>query len=577
MTRFLHSFVIQSLAAFGACLVLTALACADPSQDLLVGNGSPGPYPLSWKHIAAGTEIVQVNQQTQMRGLDYTLDADAGTVLFTRPLSAQSAASVHYEYDPARAVRVSLVTKVPLSFNLAEGSNSRVSFDALYQAGNGGGGAAVNAAPGKITLGLGTRLQGGASQLSTRLMFAPALGGQEGAQSGSSLSHMGISLSGSTQAARALQVSFGYTQAGAKMTTASDNGLAAGRQTLTLGTTLAPSSKMQASVNWAQSASTVAGGTAASTQTSAALSIAPTANLSLQTHWTEATGGSAPNTQTADVRLHAAPTTTSSVDAVFASKNNAGAGGDTQALNLAAALSPNKTLAVHADVGQTRDGNGAVNQQQVGLALTPTAAIQLQTSLALHQTPTAQTSTATVGGQVQPMSFFQFAATYKDRTASAGDTLPADALDTSLVRLTLLPLRGVSLTGSYAQNPDNNGSAPQRLAQRGLGLETTFGALSVSGGYDWQRQTDTQIVGTMLHVGVGLHLSQDTQLDGSYRQTLSGTGDSSTGANIFGFGLTRTLGDRFHLSLDGTMQKPVTPAVPANPDYTAHASLGMKF
>ncbi len=577
MTHPAYNSILKTLAAAGACLALASAACAEPSQDLLVGNGTSGPYPLSWKQIIGGTEIVQVNQQTQMRGIDYTLDADAGTVTFTHSLSAQSAASVHYDYDPARAVRVSLVTKVPLSFNLAEGSNSRVSFDALYQAGSGGLGATASGTPGRITLGLGTSLQGGASQLSTRLMFAPSLGGEEGAQSGSSLSHMGVSLSGSTQAARAVQVSFGYTQAGAKMTTASDNGLAAGRQTLTLGTTLAPSSKMQASLNWAQSAPTIAGGGVASTQTSAALSVAPTASLSLQTHWTDATGGSAPETQTADVRLHAAPTTTSAVDATFASKTTAGQGGDTQALNLAAALTPSKTLAVHADVGQTRDAAGPVNQQQVGLALTPAATLQLQTSLALHQTPTAQTSTATVGGQVQPVSFLQFAAAYKDRAASAGDTVPTDTLDTSLLRLTLLPLRGVSLTGSYAQNPDSDGSAPQPLSQRGLGLETTFGVLSVSGGYDWQRQTNTQLVGTTLHVGVGLHLSQATQLDGSYRQTLSGTGDSPTGANIFGFGLTHTLGDRFHLSLDGTMQKPVTPAAPANSDYTANASLGMKF
>lgn len=510
-----------------------------------------------------------------MRGIDYTLDADAGTVTFTHPLSAQSAASVHYDYDPAHAMRVSLVTKVPLSFNLAEGSNSRVSFNALYQAANGGAGA--TAAPGSLTLGLGTSLQGSASQLSTRLMFAPSLGGQASAQSGSSLSHMGVSLSGNTQAMRAMQVTFGYTQAGAKMTTAGDNGLAAGRQTLTLGTTLTPSQQIKASVNWAQSAPTTATGGAAATQTSAALSLAPTASLSLQTHWTDATGGSAPETQTADVRLHAAPTTTSTVDASFASKNSAGPGGDTQTLNLAAALSPNKTLAVHAAVGQTRDATGPINQQQMGLALTPNAAVQIQTSLALHQTQAAQTATATIDGQMQPVSFLQFAAMYKDRTASAGDTLTADTLDTSLVSMTLLPLRGVRLSGTYAQNPDNGGSIAQAMAQRGLGLETTFGVLSVSGGYDWQRQSSTQLVGTNIHVGIGLHLSQATQLDGSYRQTLSGTGDSPTGSNLYGFGLTHTLGDRFHLSLDGTMQKPITPVATANPDYTANASLGMKF
>lgn len=569
--------VIKNLAAAGACLALAASACAEPSQDLLVGNGTPGPYPLSWKNIAPGTEVILVNQQTQMRGMDYALDAAAGTVTFTRPLTPQSAASVHYEYDPAHAVRGSIVNKVPLSFDLAEGSNSRVSFDALYQAGTGGTGATVGSAPGSITLGLGTSLQNSTAQLSTRLLFAPTLGGNNGAQSGSSLSRMGVSLSGSTQAGRAAQLSFGYTQAGARMTTAGDNGLAAGRQTLTLGTTLAPARTVQASAQWTQSAPTAAGSGAASTQTVAALSVTPTANLSLQTRWTDTTGGNAPESQIANVSLHAAPTATSSVDASFASKNSAGQGADTQAMNLAAALAPSKTVVLNADIGQTRDVSGQVNQQKVSFALTPGTAVQIQTSLALHQTPTAQTSIATVGGQVQPASFLQFSAAYKDRTASSGAALPTDTLDTSLVRLTLLPLRGVRMTGSYAQNPDSDGSAPQRLAQREVGLETTFGALSVSGDYDWQRQTDTQIVGTTLRVGVGLHLSQATQLDGSYRQTLLGGVGSPTGTSFYGFGLTHALGDRFHLSLAGTMQKPVTNAATASPDYRANASLGMKF
>ncbi len=572
-----HHCIIKSLAASVVWFALAASTCANPSQDLVVGNGTPGPYPLSWKNIDGGTEVILVNQQTQMRGIDYTLDAVAGTVTFTRSLTLQSTVSVHYEYDPARAVRGSLVNKVPLSFNLADRGGSHVSFDAVYQAASAGAGATATAAPGTLTLGLGTSLQGNTAQLSTHLLFAPALGGDTHAQNGGSLSQMGVSLSGNAQAARAVQVSFGYAQAGAKMTTAGDNGLAAGRQTMTLGTDFTPSKRVQAIVNWVQAAPVAAGSGAASTQTSAAVTVAPAANLSLQTHWTHTSGGSAPASQTADISLHAAPTASSTFAASFASKNSAAPSADTQALNLAATLAPSKTIAVNAALTQMRDVSGATNNQQVGLTLTPASTVQLQTSLALHQTQIAQTSLATVGGQVQPLSFLQCAASYKGRTASAGDAILADSLDTSLVSLTLLPMRGVRLSGSYAQNPDSGSITPQALAQRGLGLETTFGIVSVSGGYDWQRQSATQVVGTTMHFGVGLHLSQATQLDGSYKQTLIGASDALTGNSIYGFGLTHTLGDRFHLSLDGTMQKPVAPTIPANPDYTANASLGMKF
>lgn len=575
MTHPANNPLLRSLAAAGAYLALASLAHAEPGQDLLVGNGSPGPYALSWKNIEGGTETVQVGQQTQMRGIDYALDAIAGTVTFAHPLTAHFAASVHYDYDPARAVHRGFMGTVPVSFNLAERGGSRVSLDALYQGANGGAGAA---APGSLTLGLGTSIQGGGAQFATRLLFAPTLGGSAGADGGSSVSRMGLTLSGGTEAGRPIVVSFGYAQAGARLSTAGENGLTAGRQTLTLGTSLAPAKTVQASAQWIQSSPTAAGGSAAATQMAAAVLVTPAANISLQTHWTDSTGGNAPETQTADVRLHAAPTPSSTVEASFASRSSVGQSNDTQALNLAAALTASKAVAVQATVGQTRDHAGLVNQQRVALALTPGTALQIQTSLALHQTATVQTTVATFGGQVQPVSFLQFAAAYKGRTASPGDTALADTADTSLLRLTLLPLRGVRMTGSYAQNPDNDGSsAAQRLSQRGLGLETTFGALSMSGGYDWQRQADMQTVGTSLHVGVGLHLSAATQLDGTYQQTLSGVGEALAGSSLYGFGLTHSLGDRFHLSLEGTMQTPITTTATVTPDYTAHASLGMKF
>ena len=84
-------------------------------------------------------------------------------------------------------------------------------------------------------------------------------------------------------------------------------------------------------------------------------------------------------------------------------------------------------------------------------------------------------------------------------------------------------------------------------------------------------------MGTSLHVGLGLRFSADTQLTGDYKQDLTGVGDTPAGTSAYTVGLTRNLGERFNLSLNGTMQQAVGPGSAAPANVTASANLGMKF
>ena len=149
--------------------------------------------------------------------------------------------------------------------------------------------------------------------------------------------------------------------------------------------------------------------------------------------------------------------------------------------------------------------------------------------------------------------------------------------DSSSAQVTLAPRASLHLVGSYARNPDDAGGSPQRLERHGLGLGADLGALSLTGGYDWSHQYAATDTGTSVHVGLGLRFSASTQITGDYKQDLTGVGVSPAGAGAYTVGLTRTLGDTFHLSVSAAMQQAIGPGDAAPPNVTAAADLGMKF
>ena len=246
-------------------------------------------------------------------------------------------------------------------------------------------------------------------------------------------------------------------------------------------------------------------------------------------------------------------------------------------MNLAGTLAATRTVSLAAGAGQSRQGTATVSQQSLSATFNPRPAFQFTTGLSLSQSDQWATTTASVGGTLRPASFLQISAAYKDRVAPAADPNALDGLDTSTAQVALTPLRTVKLTGTYAQNPDDG--ALQRLARRGLGLETTLGVLSLTGGYDWSRQYDTPTVGTSLRVGVGLRLSAATQFTAGYQQDLTGVGVDPAGTTAYTVGFTHNLGDRFNVSLKGTMKQNqvATGATPVPTAYDASANLGVKF
>ncbi len=555
---------------FCTCTAAICRADTPPVQDIFVGSGTPGPFALHWNSIEAGTESVLVNGQTQLRGIDYALDSAAGAVTFTRSIPANSAVSVTYTLVPGQSQRSGSGQTIPLSVDLLRNQSGYFSLDAL--------GKAAADAPGSLTLGAGFGWGGQSSRFSSRFVYTPQMAGAD-----SHADRTGLSLGGSAAAGRWGQFSLGLSRAGAGLDT-STGGFQAGRQVLTLGSTLTPTKMIQAQLSFSRSDPMTQTGTAADgsqTQSSLALTLTPSDKTKVSANISEADTENSGTTQTAALSVNSQATKTLDVSAGYSSQNPPGTASDSQAISLKTVLTPAKTYSVSASANQSKLGTATTDQQSVTLALTPKPNVQIQAGFSLRQKSadgspdTLGTSEATVGGTLRPLSMLELSGTYKSRLASSTDTNAQDLLDTSTAQVAFTPFKTIKLTGTYAQNPDDGGDTLQRIARRGLGLETTFGALGLSGGCDWSRTYDTPDVEQTIHASLGLRFSAATQLSVGY-QTQQNRLDSTVPlVTAYTVGFTHTLGDRFSLSLSGKRQQAAATA--ATPDYNATASLGMKF
>ena len=560
------------LTILGLLLALPGACSPPPVQDLCLGNGTPGPYLLSWKHITPATESVTVNGLPQLRGLDYTLDADNGAVTFARALPARSVAAVTYAPDPTQAQRNDTARTLPLSLDLLRGEHGYFSFNALGKQGQD--------TRGDLTLGVGAGWSGDHNaQLSSHFFYTPvtALPAKD-AQADSPAKRMGLSLAGSAPASGWALFSFGFARAGVGLENADDDSLRAGQQSLTLSGHFTPTKTVQAQVSFRQSNPTDSPQTASTQDTSLALTVTPTDKTKVGATLDQTGTGTSGMTQTQGVTLDTHPTTKLEVSAAYDGKNAPGTDGDSQNLSLKTVLTPTKAVSVETAAGQSRLGSATTDQQSVALSLTPHPAVQFGVGLALRQKATdgspdsLDTAVASVNGSLRPLSFVEFSGSYKSRMAPTRDTDAGDLFDTSAAKVAVSPFKSVHLTGTYAQNPDD-GDTLQRLSRKGIGLESTFGALGLSGGYDWSRRYDAPDTEETIHADLGLRFSQATRLTVGFQTRQNALDPSTSQLVAYTVGFTHTLGDRFSLSLNGKRRQTSATAS----DYNASANLGMKF
>src|SRR5258708_31632400 len=169
-------FQIAFLILFGVLrLTLPALG-AEPaagsapiaSQELVFGNGTPGPFSLSWTAVRFGSEQLSVNGTRLHFGLDYLIDYTAGTITFSQPLGTNQIAQVDYAYDPLQAKPNHAPAQLPLSMQVWEGGSGSLQMVGAIQAP-----AAPGGNPAASLLGFRGDTALGGSQLSSLFLLAP--------------------------------------------------------------------------------------------------------------------------------------------------------------------------------------------------------------------------------------------------------------------------------------------------------------------------------------------------------------------------------------------------------------------
>ncbi len=568
--RFPAILLITTAAASLTGLMPAARADTTRVSDVCVGTGTAGPYSLSWTKTLPGTETVEINGIPQMRGLDYTVDADTGTVTFTRPLPAQSVAAVAYLHDDGAGQRNVVNRTIPLSLDVLRGDKGYFSLSALGKQSD---------STGNVTLGIGAGLSGGGNnQLSSRLLFSPitAANGDDSADK-----RLGLALSGSANTSNWGQFSFGLSRVGSGVSDTGGADATVGQQRLNLRGLLTPTKQLKAEVRFDQSRLADSSEAPTTTNTALSLTMTPTDRTTLAASLAQTATGDNGQTQTIGLSVNTRPLDTLKISAAYNGKDAPGGANDTQAVSVQSVLTPAKTLSLETAAGQTRTASTLTDNQSVKVTLNPFAAVQLNAGLTLQQTAAVgseanplATSIASVGGTLRPASFLELSGTYKSRSASAADTNVNDLFDTSTAQIAFKPIAGFSVIGTYALNPDNGGITLQRQAQRGLGLETHLGALGLSGGCDWTQGYDTPTDQQTLRANLGVRFSAATQLSVGYQSTQDLLQSAATPATAYTVGFTHSLGDRLSLSVSG---KRIQDASAANADYNASANLGIKF
>jgi hypothetical protein len=205
------------------------------TQELVFGNGTEGPFALSWTKVRIGSEEITVNGTRLRLGLDYLLDYEAGAVNFVQPLRRDQIAQVQYVYDSAVAKANHAPAQVPLSMQVWGGGSG-----SLQMIGSVRPAATPNGTPSASLLGFRGDTTLGGGRLSSLFLLAPEASG--GSQS--SAWQTAALRFGASREAGAFKFSGSFGQAGAGFGPAKEYQLQQGLRVMDFAAAFDPSKRV---------------------------------------------------------------------------------------------------------------------------------------------------------------------------------------------------------------------------------------------------------------------------------------------------------------------------------------------
>lgn len=494
-------------------LAAVSIAHAASENDVIIGNGGAGPYPLDWKNFVLDSVTVSENSLTLTPGVDYKIDVGNGQITFTNPIGQQQTALVQYQYDPATAQRSSNQLVSPLKFDLNQSDSRELYVSAAVMPGSTAPG--VDSA-GNIALGVGSIWKGGGhDQFGAKLYFDPSV---DTSPTAPAQTATGYAFTGSADAGRGSLFSYGFNRA--EQSLLAQDGLQCGQQVANMTLHVAPETKVVADLGYKQSDS-LSPGTPSTDQSTLTVTAKPIAS-------TKATPG-------VDVSATAVQTVQS------------GASTDQTGLNVT--VGKDKKVAVTTGVNVVDAADDAT-----------------------HQVMSVSTT-------VKPASAVQVSAGYQSRTANSSDTNTVDSLDTTTMQLSVKPAGGVTLTGNYALNPPDGNGNPSAMLQRGLGMQSAFGRMSVTGGFNWNRAAGTSMDATSLKLGVGWKVSGNGQITGGFQQAVGTlmTNNAYPWQAQYSVGYQHSMSNALSVTFAGSFDQHPGEAIAGTSDVAGNATVGLKF
>jgi len=511
----------QILALF---LLLSACSAAHavmlPVQDCLIGNGTTGPYRLSWENISPLMVCVSVNNQNMAVGLDYTVNGDAGTVTFLLPVPASSAMVVQYDCDPSQSTRVTSDGSIPLQLNYAASQQSSLFLQGALQG------------EGAPELNLGIRTIQSAKDAGLTGQFLYSAVAPQGSDMGNSFAAI---LHAQADPNKETHFSLDWSDAGSHFINAGAGSVTPGDDHFVVVAKEDISKQVTATVTNTQD------------DTNGVIQATNVVNVAA----------------TPDPHLK-----------ILGSVTDAGSNNEVASINAQDGVS--KTVTMTESTVQTDQPANHNLTQQIGVNVTPSKVLQVQGSVSAATDQSA--TVASVSTTYQPVTQIKVDAGYEDRNAASSDTNPQHFLDTTRVALTITPAKNLIVTGKYGQNVDDGSGNPQPIVLRGVGIQSNMGKLSLQSACNWTQSTTTPLLTTEFSVGLGMHLGH-TAVSANYDGSVSAApAQSAQQTQTYTLSLNHSLTNRVSLSVNGSVTQASVPnTCQVTENYSTTANLGIKF
>ena len=627
----------SAVRAFGGAEAVDVAPGA--ASDLFTGADSKGPYYLTWKQIDPDTESITVDGMRSRERSDYTIDCNAGTVTFRKPLRSGSIVRAEYRCSPNKAVRNSATLNLPIDLSLLQRDSSSLHLIGLYK------GAAPNGPTyGTSVVGLsGEHGLGGASGVNAMFLVSSSPDDKE--RPTSTWDKAALKLGGSHEAGR-LRLKASFAQAGGSFAGSNEYGFIPGGSAANVAATYAASKRLILSHSYATEES-VSGATkgAGKSTTEQTISYAPDASSAISAgHKVVETvgvgGAEQTNNQNSIEASHTFSGGTSATASVMTgaissggaevsnettakfdvqsggkvevqgvhTKGESAALGESNSTAVSVSAKPSEAVKVEVDMSRAEsDKAGSLVGTGVRVEATPHEKITLQAGMTETVASTNESdvtrearlqlrpgswltltggvrtrelsgdvSTITdVGGAVKPLKYLSLTGGYTNRDMSDSNS----SLDTMALGMSLEADSHLRILGSYQRNPEDTITRqPLSADSRSVALETTVGKFSLTGGY--ARNTDYALrsLKEEKQFGLGIQVSRSGRVVSGFRRTEAVLG-SQLLEETYSLGYSRQMGSDFSLLLSGSMIRSQLDGVYLNdrPEVQAEAKLALKF